>query len=85
MALETLHEDVKPLGLQVSWTKTKVQMFGVLLDKQYSLFMGVARTLISWTASNTLVAWSICDVKYYSLYDKPNHKKTNLTNLSNLT
>ena len=27
--------------------------------KQYSLFMCVARTLISWTASYTLVAWSI--------------------------
>ena len=27
--------------------------------KQYSLFMCVARTLISWTASNTLVALSI--------------------------
>ena len=29
--------------------------------KQYSLFMHVARTLIliSWTASHTLVAWSI--------------------------
>ena len=27
--------------------------------KQYSLFMCVARTLISWTASHTLVVWSI--------------------------
>ena len=27
--------------------------------KQYSLIMCVARTLISWTASHTLVVWSI--------------------------
>ena len=29
------------------------------LVKQYSLSMLVARTLISWTASHTLEAWSI--------------------------
>ena len=33
LALETLHEETKPLGLQVSWTKTKVQVFGGLLDE----------------------------------------------------
>ena len=33
MALEALHEEAKPLGLQVSWPKTKVQVFGGLLDK----------------------------------------------------
>ena len=27
--------------------------------KQYNLFMCVVRTSISWTASNTLVVWSI--------------------------
>ena len=32
MALEVLHEEAKPLGLKVSWTKTKVQAFGGLLD-----------------------------------------------------
>ena len=32
MALEVLHEEAKPLGLEVSWTKTKVQAFGGLLD-----------------------------------------------------
>ena len=32
--------------------------------KQYSLFMRVARTLISWTASNILVAWSITMVDH---------------------
>ena len=33
MALEALHEETKPLGLQVSWPKTKVQVFGGLLDE----------------------------------------------------
>ncbi|KAG0711378.1 hypothetical protein GWK47_020721 [Chionoecetes opilio] len=33
MALETLHEEAKPLGLEVSWLKTKAQVFGGLLDK----------------------------------------------------
>ena len=32
MALEVLHEEAKPLGLKVSWPKTKVQDFGGLLD-----------------------------------------------------
>ncbi|KAG0718569.1 Sphingomyelin phosphodiesterase 3 [Chionoecetes opilio] len=33
MALEALHEEAKPLGLEVSWLKTKVQVFGDLLDE----------------------------------------------------
>ena len=33
MALEALHEEVKPLGLKVSWAKTKVQVFGDVLDE----------------------------------------------------
>ncbi len=33
MALEALHEEVKPLGVEVSWTKTKAQVFGGLLDE----------------------------------------------------
>ena len=33
MALEALHEEVKPLGLKVSWAKTKVQVFGGVLDE----------------------------------------------------
>ncbi|KAG0730275.1 hypothetical protein GWK47_028563 [Chionoecetes opilio] len=33
MALEALHEEAKPLGLEVSWFKTKVQVFGGLLDE----------------------------------------------------
>ncbi len=32
MALKALPEEAKPLGLEVSWTKTKVQAFGGLLD-----------------------------------------------------
>ncbi|KAG0730377.1 Alpha-ketoglutarate-dependent dioxygenase alkB 7, mitochondrial [Chionoecetes opilio] len=31
MALEALHEEAKPFGLEVSWFKTKVQVFGGLL------------------------------------------------------
>lgn len=33
MGLEALHKKVKPLGLQVSWVKTEVQEFGVLLNE----------------------------------------------------
>ena len=33
MALEALHEEVKPLGLKVSWAKTKVQVSGGVLDE----------------------------------------------------
>ncbi|KAG0717912.1 putative RNA-directed DNA polymerase from transposon BS [Chionoecetes opilio] len=33
MALEAMHEEAKPLGLEVSWLKTKVQVFGDLLDE----------------------------------------------------
>ncbi|KAG0711040.1 hypothetical protein GWK47_021529 [Chionoecetes opilio] len=33
MALEALHEEAKPLGLEVSWLLTKVQVFGDLLDE----------------------------------------------------
>ncbi|KAG0730410.1 Gypsy retrotransposon integrase-like protein 1 [Chionoecetes opilio] len=33
MALKALHEEAKPLGLEVSWLKTKVQVFGDLLDE----------------------------------------------------
>ncbi|KAG0727554.1 hypothetical protein GWK47_034452 [Chionoecetes opilio] len=33
MALEALHEEAKPLQLEVSWLKTKVQVFGDLLDE----------------------------------------------------
>ena len=33
MALETLQEEVKPLGFKVSWAKTKVQVFEGVLDE----------------------------------------------------
>lgn len=33
MALEALHEEAKPLGLQAFWPKTKVEVFGGLLDE----------------------------------------------------
>ncbi|KAG0723665.1 Dipeptidase 3 [Chionoecetes opilio] len=33
MALEALHEEAKPLELEVSWLKTKFQVFGGLLDE----------------------------------------------------
>ena len=33
MALEVLHEEVKPLGLKASWAKTNVQVFGGVLDE----------------------------------------------------
>ena len=33
MVLETLHEEAKPLVFQVSWIKTKIQVFGVLLGE----------------------------------------------------
>ena len=33
MALEVLHEEVKPLGLKVSLVRTKVQVFGGALDE----------------------------------------------------
>ncbi|KAG0703357.1 Vinexin [Chionoecetes opilio] len=33
MALEALHKEARPLGLEVSWLKTKVQVFGDLLDE----------------------------------------------------
>ena len=32
-ALESLHEEARPLGLQVSWIKTKIQVFGDLLGE----------------------------------------------------
>ncbi len=32
LALEAMHEEAKYFGLQVSWGKTKVQVFGGLLD-----------------------------------------------------
>ena len=33
MALEALYEEVKRLGLKVSWAKTRVQVFGGILNE----------------------------------------------------
>ena len=33
MPLKKLHDEAKHLGFQVSWAKTKVQVFGGLLEK----------------------------------------------------
>ncbi|KAG0719308.1 Protein l(2)37Cc [Chionoecetes opilio] len=44
MALEALHEEAKPLRLEVSWLKTKVQVFGDLLDE-------AVHTRSSWSSS----------------------------------
>ena len=44
MVLDALLEEVKPLGLKLSWTKTKVQVFRDLLDETVQS-MRVARTL----------------------------------------
>ncbi|KAG0715783.1 hypothetical protein GWK47_011157 [Chionoecetes opilio] len=38
MALEVLHEEAKPLGLEVSWLKTKVQVFGDILGQRFLTF-----------------------------------------------
>ena len=34
MPLQALHEEVKSLGIQLSWPKTKVQVFEGLLDEK---------------------------------------------------
>ena len=33
LALDSLNEEAKPLGLKVSWIKTKIQAFGISLDE----------------------------------------------------
>lgn len=57
LALEALLDKEKPMGLQISWIKTKVQVFGGFLDNTlYSLFMRVGKTLRFWRISHALVA-----------------------------
>ena len=34
MAFGSLYEEAKPIGLQVSWSKTNIQVFGGLLDEK---------------------------------------------------
>ncbi|KAG0714533.1 hypothetical protein GWK47_013944 [Chionoecetes opilio] len=45
MALEGQHEEAKPLGLEVSWLKTKVQVFGDLLDEAVQVLMQIVQEL----------------------------------------
>ncbi|KAG0722230.1 Kinesin-like protein unc-104 [Chionoecetes opilio] len=45
MALEALHKEAKPLGLEVSWLKTKVQVFGDLLDEAVQGFLYLSNLL----------------------------------------
>ena len=47
----------KPFRLQVSWLKTKVQVFEGLLHETVQILICVARTLISGKTSHTLVAY----------------------------
>ncbi|KAG0730364.1 Protein JTB [Chionoecetes opilio] len=53
MALEALHEEAKPLGLEVSWLKTKVQVFGDLLDEAVQLSVLVLIVENELTPSDT--------------------------------
>ncbi|KAG0720572.1 putative aarF domain-containing protein kinase 1 [Chionoecetes opilio] len=60
MALEALHEEAKPLGLEVSWLKTKVQVFGSLLDETVQSVHACGEDIArSWKVLHTLVAQSI--------------------------
>ena len=45
MALEGLHEEVKPLGLKVFWAKTKVQVFGGSLNETVQSFRACAEDI----------------------------------------
>ena len=51
--LEVLNEELEPLGLWVSWLKTKIQAFNDILDAAV-LCLFVVRMLRSWRHSLTL-------------------------------
>ena len=54
-ALEVLNEESEPLGLRVSWVKTKIQAFNDILDAAIlSVYLFVARMLRSRRDSLTL-------------------------------
>ncbi|KAG0726291.1 Ubiquitin carboxyl-terminal hydrolase 30 [Chionoecetes opilio] len=55
MALEALHEEAKPLGLKVSWLKTKVQVFGDLLDEAVQKMFDSSVWLKSCLLAGTLL------------------------------
>ncbi|KAG0698160.1 Protein spinster [Chionoecetes opilio] len=60
MALEALHEEAKPLGLEVSWLKTKVQVFGDLLDEAVhglGYIVGAEVTEIAKVSATDFEAW----------------------------
>ncbi|KAG0726090.1 hypothetical protein GWK47_037303 [Chionoecetes opilio] len=59
MALEALHEEVKHLGLEVSWLKTKVQVFGGLLDETVQSVHACGKDIEILENLHTLVAQSI--------------------------
>ena len=48
IGLEALHEEGNPLGLKVSWAKTRFRCLEAYWREQYSLSMRVVRTLRSW-------------------------------------
>ena len=59
MALEVLHEGAKPLGLQVSWPKTKVQVLGGLLDETVQSIHACGVAIDILDSFTFLGTWSI--------------------------
>ena len=55
-ALEVLNEESEPLGLRVSWVKTKIQAFNNILD---AAVLSVPRMLRSWRDSLALAVISM--------------------------
>ena len=55
MALEALHEEVKPLELKVSWAKTKVQVFVGVLDETVQFVYACDEDIEILKTSHTLV------------------------------
>ncbi|KAG0707420.1 hypothetical protein GWK47_000205 [Chionoecetes opilio] len=56
MALEALHEEAKPLGLEVSWLQTNVQVFGGLLDETVQSVHACSEDIEILDILHTLVA-----------------------------
>lgn len=54
-ALDVFCNETKPLGLQVSWTETKIQDLGTCSENLFSRCVLAARTLISQKALHILV------------------------------
>ena len=49
LALEALHEESEPLGLKVSWIKTKIQAFGDLLDDAVQSVQACGENIEVWS------------------------------------